>query len=286
VVLGAGLIARGASAALRQELLPQVAQGELLLAFAHVEPQARYHLADVACRAEPDGAGWRLSGRKSVVFHGASADRLIVSARSAGGTRERGGIGLFLVDPGAEDVSLRPYPTVDGGRAAELELDGVTVGPEALIGESEAALPLIERAVDDALVALAAEAAGIMDVMVAATRDFLKTREQFGVPIGSFQVLQHRVVEMFMACELSRALTLRAAAALADEPDGASAQAASAAKVQVGRAGRLVGQQAIQLHGGMGMTDELAIGHYFKRLAMIGQTFGDADFHLSRFAAS
>jgi len=285
VVLGAGLVARAGNEAQRRALLPAVAEGRLLLAFAQVEPQARYDLADVETRAKPDGEGFRLSGRKSLVFHGASADRIIVSARSAGARRDRAGLGLFLVEREAEGLGVRAYATVDGLRAADVTLEQVRVGPEACLGDPGDALPAIEQVVDQACVALAAEAVGIMDAMVAQTRDYLKTREQFGVPIGSFQVLQHALVDMFAACELSRALTLRAAATLAEAGPAEAAQAASAAKVQIGRAGRLVGQSAIQLHGGMGMTEELAIGHYFKRLAMIGQTFGDADHHLSRYAS-
>lgn len=286
VILGGGLLAAGGDADMRAAHLPAVAAGECFLAFAHVEPQARYNLADVETVAQRDGEGFVLTGRKSVVLHAATADKLIVSARTAGSARDAGGITLFLVDRDAAGLALRSYPTVDGGRAAELTLDAVTVDRNQMIGEMDGALPLIEGVVDRAIVALCAEAVGAMEVALFMTRDYLTTRSQFGVPIGSFQVLQHRVVDMFSACALSRALTYRAADMFdgADAPD--RARAASAAKIQIGKAGKLVGQQAVQLHGGMGMTDEMAIGHYFKRLSMIGSLFGDRDHHLRRFAAS
>jgi alkylation response protein AidB-like acyl-CoA dehydrogenase len=285
VILGGGLLGLAGSEAQKATLLPAVAEGRLLLAFAQAEPQGRYNPADVETRAERRRGGYLLSGRKSVVFHAATADTLIVSARTAGASRDPAGIGLFLVDREAEGLSLRAYPTVDGLRAAELELDGVAVDGGAVVGEAEGALPLIVQVLDQAVIAVCAEAVGVMDAMVAATRTHLETREQFGVPIGSFQVLQHRVVDMFMAHELSRALVYRAAAAVAEEDAAGRAAAASAAKVQVGKAGRMIGQSAIQLHGGMGMTEELALGHHFKRLSMIATLFGDADHHLRRFAA-
>lgn len=285
VVLGGGLLAEGGDAEQQARLLPALAGGELMLAFAYAEPQSRFDLADVETRAERDGGGFRLTGRKSVVFHAATADKIIVSARSAGAARDREGLSLFLLDREAPGLTLRPYATVDGLRAAEVTLDGVKAARDSVIGELDAALPLIEAAVDRAIIAVSAEAAGAMDVLVGITRDYLKTRVQFGVPIGSFQVLQHRVVEMFAAAELSRALTYRAAAALQAADALHRARAASAAKVQACKAGRLIGQEAIQLHGGMGMTDELAVGHYFKRLTTIGALFGDLDHHLRRFAA-
>ncbi|MDH3597760.1 MAG: acyl-CoA dehydrogenase, partial [Rhodospirillales bacterium] len=255
----------------------------LMLAFAYAEPQSRYNPSDVETRAEPRGDAYLLNGRKSVVFHAATADKLIVSARTAGEARDAAGIGLFLVDREAEGLTLRAYPTVDGLRAAELRLEDVRVDGGAAVGEAGGALPIIEQVLDRATIAVCAEAVGTMGVLLEATRAYLETRTQFGAPIGSFQVLQHRVVDMFMAYELSRALVYRAAAAAEDAADRAAA--ASAAKVQVGKAGRMIGQAAIQLHGGMGMTEEFAVGHHFKRLSMIGALFGDTDHHLRRFAA-
>ena len=283
VVLGAGLLLEAGSAEQKQALLPRLAAGELMLAFAHAERQARFDLEDVAAKAEKSGKGWRLSGEKSVVLHAAAADKIIISARSAGGRRDRDGISLFIVDKAAKGLSRRDYPTVDGLRASELALDGVEA--EALLGEPGAGLPAVERVVEQALGALCAEAVGAMQVLHDVTNAYLKTRVQFGRPIGQFQVLQHRMVDMFMEVEQSRSMMLLANLRLADEDARERARAASAAKVQVGRSGRFVGQQAVQLHGGMGMTDELNVGHYFKRLTMIDMSFGNVDWHLKRFAA-
>ena len=285
VVLGGGLVALAGAEAQKDALLPPLAEGGLMLALAHGEPQSRFNLADVETTAKKTTGGYMLDGRKSVVFNAAAADKIVVSARTSGAARDRDGITLFLVDRQTDGVALRPYVTQDGRRAAEVGLAGVHVGGDDILGAVGGGLPLVERVVDDAIVAVAAEAVGAMDALIAATREYLKTRQQFGVPIGDFQVLQHRVVDMFMACELSRALTYRAAAWQADADARARARAASALKVQIGKAGKLVGQQAVQLHGAMGMTDELAVGHYFKRLAMIGALFGDAGHHLERFVA-
>ncbi len=284
VVLGGGLVTLAGSAAQKQAILPQVASGKRLLAFAHGERQSRYALADVETTARKDGSGWVLSGRKGVVLNGDSADQLIVSARSAGGSRERSGIGLFLVDAKAKGVSRRGYPTVDGMRAAEVTLETVRVGADAVLGSPENAYPVIEHAVDRALAALSAEAVGIMETLNAMTLDYLKTRKQFGVPIGSFQALQHRMADMVVEHEQAKSMAVLAALS-ADLADTAERRRViSAAKVQIGRSGRFVGQQSIQLHGGIGMTDEYLAGHYFKRLTMIDQSFGDADHHLDRFA--
>ena len=284
VVLGGGFVRLGASDTAKAELLPKVAAGEALLAFAHAERQARYDLADVAATARKDGAGYVLDGAKSLVLHGDVADRLIVSARLSGGQRERNGIGLFLVDADAQGVSRRGYPTVDGLRAAEVTLAGVRVAADAVLGEPGNAFPLIERVVDTAIAALTAEAVGAMAAMNEITVDYLKTRKQFGVPIGNFQVLQHRASEMLIALEQARSMAMLATM-MADEPNAAERRkAVSAAKVQIGRSGRFIGQQAVQLHGGIGMTMEYKVGHYFKRVTMIDTLFGDADHHLAALA--
>ena len=288
VMLGGGLVALAGTEAQKDALLPPLAEGNLMLALAHGEPQSRFNLADVETTAKEatDGYdGYVLDGHKSVVLNAAAADKIVVSARTSGAVRDGDGITLFLVDRQTDGVALRPYVTQDGRRAAEVGLAGVKVGGVDVLGAVGGGLPHVERVVDDAIVAVAAEAVGAMDALIAATREYLKTRQQFGVPIGDFQVLQHRVVDMFMACELSRALTYRAAAWQADADARARGRAASALKVQIGKAGKLVGQQAVQLHGAMGMTDELAVGHYFKRLTMIGALFGDAGHHLERFVA-
>jgi alkylation response protein AidB-like acyl-CoA dehydrogenase len=280
------LLRHGGSAGQQAALIPSLIAGDTLLAFAFTERQSRYNLANVETTARAAGGGYVLDGAKGVVIHGASAHKLIVSARTSGDSRDEAGISLFLVAGDAEGVSRRGYPTVDGLHAAEVALNGVAVAGGDLIGPAGAAYPLIERVIDEACVATCAEAVGVMAVLVDATVEYLKTREQFGAPIGSFQVLQHRAVDMFNALELSRALVYRVAETIAASDDALNrARAASAAKVQIGRAGKLVGQQAIQLHGGMGMTDELFVSHYFKRLTMIATLFGDADHHLKRYAA-
>ena len=284
VVLGGGLIRHGGSDEQCAAILPKVADGSLLLAFAHAERQARYELADVTTTARRDGAGFVLDGSKSLVLHGDSADKLIVSARTAGGARDRDGIGLFLVDAAAKGVTRRSYQMIDGLRGAEVTLTGVKVGPEAAIGAPEGALPLIEQAVDGTMAALAAEAVGAMTGMHQLTVEYLKTRKQFGVPIGSFQVLQHRAVDMFVALEQARSLALLATM-MADEKDPIERhKPIAAAKVQIGRSGKFIGQQAVQLHGGIGMTMEYKVGHYFKRVTAIDTTFGDADHHLAWLA--
>jgi alkylation response protein AidB-like acyl-CoA dehydrogenase len=264
--------------------LPAIAAGELRMAFAHAERQARYDLFDVATTATRDGAGWRLDGQKGLVLHGDGADRLIVSARTAGSPRDRDGIGLFLVDADAPGVSRRGYPTQDGQRAAEIALSGVHVPAKSAIGDPGAALPLIERVTDEAIAALCAEAVGCMEEMQAITVDYLKTRQQFGTTIGSFQALQHRAAEMVVALEQARSMAMFATMTAASPDPAERAAAVAGAKVQIGRSGRFVGQQAIQLHGGVGMTMEYKIGHYFKRMTMIDTLFGDADHHLSRVA--
>jgi alkylation response protein AidB-like acyl-CoA dehydrogenase len=284
VIVGAGLIAVAGSETQRNDILPKVAAGDMKLAFAHSERQSRYDLFDVATEARVDGDGFVLTGQKAVVFNADTADRLIVGARVSGGRRDRVGIGLFLVDPKADGVTLRAYSTQDGGRAAEVALNSVSVGPNAVLGSVEDGLAAIELVVDHALIALSAEAAGAMEVLNRQTGEFLGTRKQFGVPIGTFQVLQHTAVDMFMEQELTTSLMERAAASVSGAP-GARAKAAAAAKFHAGRAGKFVGQRAVHLHGGMGMTDELPVGHYFKRLAMIDVTFGTADHHLKRLAA-
>jgi pimeloyl-CoA dehydrogenase small subunit len=282
IVLGGGLLRFVGSAAQRQEMVPAIAAGKLRLAFAHTERQARYDLADIAVTATPaPGGGFVLGGHKGVVLHGDSADRLIVSARTAGGQREPDGISLFLLDPKTEGVAVQGYPTVDGLRAAEITLRDVRLGAEALLGPRDHALPLIERAVDLAIAALAAEAVGAMSVMHELTVEYLKTRKQFGVAIGAFQALQHRAVDMLVAVEQARSMAMLATM-MAEAPDaGERRRMIAAAKVQCGRSGRQVGQQAIQLHGGIGMTDEYKVGHYFKRVTAIDTLFGDADHHLA-----
>jgi alkylation response protein AidB-like acyl-CoA dehydrogenase len=284
VVLGAGLVAEAGSAAQKDEILPAVAGGEMLLALAHGEPQARFDLNDVATTARKEKGGYLLDGHKAVVWHAGAADRLLVSARTGGGQRDEKGISIFIVDPSSKGVTIRGYATNDGQRAGEVLLEGVSVPGEAMLAGEGAALPAIDAVVDHARVALAAEAVGAMAALVEQTQEYLKTRQQFGVPLSKFQVLQHRLVEMFNEHQLASALTFRACATLDNGEPAAIARTAAAVKAQSGKAGKFVGQQAIQLHGGMGMTDELPVGHTFKRLSMIDALLGNADFHLARFA--
>jgi pimeloyl-CoA dehydrogenase small subunit len=281
VILGGGLLRFAGSPAQQQELVPAIAAGRLRFAFAHGERQSRYDLADVATTARTSGGGYILSGEKSVVLHGDSADRLIVSARTAGGQRDAEGISLFLVDAGSEGVSIRGYPTVDGLRAAEIGFRDVKLGADALIGAKDQALPVISRVIDGAIASVAAEAVGAITAMHELTVEYLKTRRQFGVPIGSFQALQHRAVDMLVSLEQARSMAYLATM-MADSEDAAERRRMiSAAKVQIGRSARFVGQQAIQLHGGIGMTMEYKVSHYFKRTSMIDTLFGDADHHLA-----
>jgi len=284
VVMGGGFLRRGASDAVKNEVLPKVAAGETLLSFAHIERQARYDLADVATTAKKDGAGYVLNGEKSLAGHGDVADKLIVSARVSGEQRAKNGIGLFLVDAKANGVSRRGYPTMDGLRAAEVTLQNVNVGADAVIGEAGNAYPLIEQIVDSGIAALAAEAVGAMSAMHEITVDYLKQRKQFGVPIGNFQVLQHRAGEMLIALEQARSMAMLATMMSEEGNADERRKSISAAKVQIGRSAKIVGEGAIQLHGGIGMTMEYKVGHYFKRATMIDKTFGDADHHLAALA--
>lgn len=280
VVLGGGFLRLGGSAAQKAALIPGIADGSRKFAFAQAERHSRYDLHHVETTARRDGTGYVLSGAKGVVLHGDSADTLVVTARTAGGTRDEGGIGVFLVDANAAGVSRQGYVMQDGLRAAEILLDGVKVGADAVLGDPEGGLPLVRSVVDQAIAALAAEAVGVMSAMHALTLDYIKVRKQFGVPIGMFQALQHKAVDIYVALEQARSITLYATM-MADSEDAAErARAMHAAKVEIGRGGRLAGENAIQLHGGVGMTMEYAIGHYFKRMTMIDITFGDHDHHL------
>jgi alkylation response protein AidB-like acyl-CoA dehydrogenase len=283
VVLAGGILGSAANAAQKAQWLQPLIAGELQAALAFHEPQGGYDIANVATTARADGDQWTLNGSKGVVFNAGNADLLIVPARTAGGQADADGITLFGVPAAGRGVTVRPYPTVDGHRAAEIVLDSVRVGSEAVIGAVGAGFGPLEAAVSQATLAVSAEAVGIMQVMTEKTVEYTKSRVQFGVPISSFQALQHRMVDMLTACEQSYSLLLWAATANAERTEEA-AGSISAIKYQVGTAGQKVGQEAVQLHGGMGVTWELDIAHYFKRLTAIGQIFGNADWHLDRFA--
>ena len=284
VVLGGGVLRHGASAEQRAEFVPLVAGGELKLALAHTERNSRYDLNHVETVAKKDGDGWVLSGQKSVVLGGDAADHIFVTARTGGDTRDMNGIGIFMVDAKAEGLSRRSYANQDGTRAAEISLDGVKVPAAGVIGDPGDGLSIIRRVADDAIAALCAEAIGVMEKLHALTLEYLKVRKQFGVPIGAFQVLQHKAVDIFVALEQARSITLYATMMADSDDEDERSRAMNAAKAEVGRAGQLAGENAIQLHGGVGMTMEYAVGHYFKRMTSIDLTFGDHDHHLRRLA--
>src|ERR1700689_85516 len=286
VVISGGFLRRGGSAAQKAAYIPSIIDGSKTFAFAQLEKNSRYDLADVATSAKKKGDGWVIDGEKFVVLNGEAADTLIVTARTKGGQRDAGGIGVFLVPAIAKGIARKSYPTQDGLRAADITFTGVEVGSDAAIGDPENALPLIERVVDEARTALCSEAVGLMDESLKVTVEYLKTRKQFGVPIGSFQTLQHRAADMFVALEQARSMSMFATMACDFEDARERATAVAAAKVQVGKSGKFVGQQSIQLHGGIGMTMEAQIGHYFKRLTMIENSFGDTEYHLRRATAT
>jgi hypothetical protein len=280
VVIGGGFLKHSGHDG-AAELIGQIISGDLIFAFAQAEPKSRYNLAAVSTTAKKDGAGWVLNGQKSVVVGGPFATHLVVTARTGGGERDAEGVSVFIVPKSAPGVTTRDYPTVDGGRASEVIFENVKVGAEALVGPEGQAMPLIEKVVDEAIAATCAEACGVLRKLHEGTLEYTKQRKQFGQPISSFQVLQHRMVDMFIQLEQSISMTYMATIKLAD--DAERAKAVSAAKVQIGKASKFVGQNAIQLHGGMGMTDEMAIGHYFKRATLIESAFGATDHHLARY---
>ncbi len=285
VVLGGGFLRHGGSPAQRKAHLPDLVSGKKTLAFAQLEKDSRYDLGDVITSAKKKGAGWVISGEKFVVLHGDSAGTLVVTARTKGGQRDRDGVGVFLVPANANGVRVKGYPTQDGLRAADISFENVEVGADAVLGDPEKGLPLVERVADEARVALCSEAVGAMDESLKTTIEYLKTRQQFGVNIGTFQALQHRGSDMFVALEQARGISMYATMAVNFDDPKARTDAIAAAKVQVGRSAKYIGQQSIQLHGGVGMTMEYKIGHYFKRMTMIESTLGDSDFHLRRLAA-
>jgi pimeloyl-CoA dehydrogenase small subunit len=284
VVLGGTALQLAGSEAQKLAMLPRVAEGDLILAFAHGERQARYDLSDVLTTAKPKGSGWVLDGAKSVVLHGDGAQQLVVSARTSGERDDPDGVTLFMVDAAANGVARRSYPMRDGTRAAEISLSGVELGNGDVLGEVGKAFPVIERVVEAGIAATAAEAVGAMEAMQEMTLEYLKTRRQFGRPIGDNQALQHRATEMLMELERGRSMAMLAAM-MVEEPDAAERSYNIAmAKVGVGQASKFVSQNAIQLHGGIGMTEEYAVGHYFRRCMVIEHTFGDTAHHLSRLA--
>ena len=283
-VIGAKVIGRAGHEARKAELLAGIADGSLKTALATLEPGARFDLWNVATRAEPAGAGFVLNGRKGVVLHGDSADILLVSARTAGEQTDTHGITLFAVDARLPGVSVKGFPALDGQRVAEVELDGVRIDPLSVVGTIDQGYPLLEWTVDHGIFALCAEAVGAMSRLSDLTFEYLRTRKQFGSPIGKFQALQHRAADIFTAVEQAKSIVYFAAAKLCED-DVAAHRAVTAAKSLVGRSARFVAQQAIQLHGGMGMTEELAVGWYVKRLTCIDMTWGNTEHHIELYGA-
>ena len=281
-VLGAEFLKRGGA---HPALLEQVAAGELKLACALHERQSRHDLTYIATTATPEGDGFVIDGAKSVVVHGAEADSLIVSARSAGNGRDNAGISLFVVPADAAGVTVTGFRSLDGLRAANIVFDKVKVDGAALIGAAGEGYEILDACADYGAALLCAEALGAMEALFDATLDYLKTRQQFGAPIGKFQALQHRMADMFIHLEQARSMALLAAVKAGSDDAEERRTAVSAAKYRIGEAARFIGQQAVQLHGGMGVTNELLAAHHFKRLATIELSFGDGDHHLRRFMA-
>src|ERR1700741_2028935 len=282
VVVAGGFLRHGGSAEQKAKYIPGIIDGSKTFGFAQLEKNSRYDLFDVVTTAKKKGDGWVIDGEKFVVLNGENADTLIVTARTRGERRDKTGVGVFLVPANAKGVTKKTYPTQDGLHAPDITFTGVEVGADAAIGNPEDGLALIERVVDGAPAALCGEAVGLMDESLKTTVEYIKTRKQFGVAIGTFQSLQHRAADMFVAVEQARSMSMFATMACDFDDAKERAKAVAAAKGQIGKSGKFVGQQSIQLHGGIGMTQEAKIGHYFKRLSMIENTFGDTDFHLRR----
>ena len=281
VVIGGGAL-KAVGGAQADAHIPAIISGDMVIAFAYAEPQGRYDLANLRTSAKKDGAGYVLNGHKGVVYCAPHATHLLVSARSGGSQRERDGVSLFLIDAKSAGVTRRDYPTVDGFQASEVYLENVSVPADAMLGGEGTGLALIEQIVDEATVAICAEATGVMAKLHEGTLDYAKQRQQFGQPIARFQVLQHRMVDMFMEVEQAKSMTLMATLKL-DLPANERMAAVSACKAKVARGAKFVGQNAVQTHGGISITQELAIGHFFKRATMIEGQFGSADHHLDRY---
>jgi alkylation response protein AidB-like acyl-CoA dehydrogenase len=284
VVLGGGALKRGASGTLKEQLLPGVIDGSVQLALGFAEEQSRYNLQDVGTTATAEGDELVLNGTKSFVLNAATANQMIIVARTSGARTDRHGITLVLVDATADGIALQSYPTVDGLRASEVTLTGVRVPASNVLGKVDDGFDLLQQVANDGILALAAEAVGCMEILYKDTVAYTQQRVQFDHPLSDFQVLQHRMVEMFMEYELARSLLLRATMEAAQDIPEAQ-RTIHALKHLITRAGTFIGENAVQLHGGMGMTEELRVGHYFKRLLAMEPMFGDGDYHLERFAA-
>ena len=284
IIMCGGLIDEHGTDQQKSSILESAIEGKMHLAMAYAEPQSRFNLSDVVTEAKEDGDSFVLNGYKSVVMNGPSANKLIVSARTSGAQLDENGITLFLIDGDAEGLNKTNYKTVDGRRASDLTIENVKVTKDNIIGQINDGFTLLDSSIDRAILAISAEAVGAMEVLYKTTVEYTKTREQFGTSIGKFQVLQHRMVDMFMEYEQCKSL-LYMATMKQEEGSIDSKKAISGLKYQVGKAGKFIGQQAVQLHGGMGVTDELNVGHYFKRLTTIGTIFGNTDYHLKKYSS-
>ena len=284
IVLGGGAIKRGGSAALKESIIPSLIDGSLQLTLAYAEEQSRFDLEDIATAAREDDGNFVLNGKKSMVLNAESADKIIVVARTNGSQVDKEGISLFLVNADSDGLERENFPTVDGLRASEIYLNDVKVSPENLIGEKDKGFEILQAVANDAILALAAEAVGAMEVLYKDTVEYTQQREQFDHPLSDFQVLQHRMVDMFMEYEQCKSLLFRATMETVQDPQ-LSQRTVHALKHLIGKSGIFVGENAVQLHGGMGVTEELRVGHFFKRLLVIDSQFGNADFHLDKFTS-
>ena len=284
IVLAGGAIKRGGSAALKESIIPSLIDGSLQLTLAYAEEQSRFDLEDIATAAREDDGNFVLNGKKSMVLNAESADKIIVVARTNGSQVDKEGISLFLVNADSDGLERENFPTVDGLRASEISLNDVKVSPENLIGEKDKGFEILQAVANDAILALAAEAVGAMEVLYKDTVEYTQQREQFDHPLSDFQVLQHRMVDMFMEYEQCKSLLFRATMETVQDPH-LSQRTVHALKHLIGKSGIFVGENAVQLHGGMGVTEELRVGHFFKRLLVIDSQFGNADFHLDKFTS-
>ena len=284
MIMSGGILDDHGSVEQKSSLLEPAIAGNMQLALAYAEPQSRFNLSDVVTEAKADGNNFILNGYKSVVMNGPSANKIIVSARTSGSQLDENGITLFVIDSEASGLNKANYKTVDGRRASDLTIENVSVSRDDIVGELDSGYEILDSAIDKAILAISAEAVGAMEVLYKTTVEYTKTREQFGTAIGKFQVLQHRMVDMFMEYEQCKSL-LYMATMKHEEGAVDSKKAISGLKYQVGKAGKFIGQQAVQLHGGMGVTDELNVGHYFKRLTTVGTIFGNTDYHLKKYTS-
>ena len=282
IVLGGGIIKRAASPAIKESIIPSLMEGKLQITLAYAEEQSRFDIEDVATAAREEDGGFVINGKKSMVLNAESADKIIVVTRTSGSQVDENGISLFIVDASSEGVEKQNFPTVDGLRASEITFEDVKVTSEALVGEKDKGLTILQAVVNDAILALSAEAVGAMEVLYKDTVEYTQQREQFDHALSDFQVLQHRMVDMFMEYEQCKSLLFRATLETVEDPDLAQ-RTVHALKHLIGKSGIFVGESAVQLHGGMGVTEELRIGHFFKRLLVIDSQFGNADFHLDKF---